>query len=218
MEPFEIFIDSFWLSSLTVALASALPISFLRNLTLHGKLLQQPSSWSVPKRWFVHFYLYAIIATYLITHGKSTNSRLLLIHVTRRFIEDAWLFPGSSSSSMHVLAYMFGFTYYTVVPLSLPTHPFSVSLFLVGNILQHLSHRALYNNRKTGGVDAKRRIPDTPLFKVMNCPHYFAEMLIYISLASVECPPSLLCAAFVIVSLSINWRNHSAWYTKNRSS
>jgi hypothetical protein len=215
MAHFEYLVNIFWVSSTVFALVSALPIPYIKTLTLHGKLLEHASCLSIPKRWFAHFYAYAILANAFSTRMTTTTSQMFLLHLVRRFLEDTVLFPPSGSSSMHVLAYIFGFVFYTVVPFSLPAEPFSVGLFLLANGIQHLSHRELFNNRTKFGAKAKLRPPDSYLFRTMNCPHYSAEMLIYVSLASWESSSSLLCCVFVIVSLSINWRNHSIWYSKH---
>ncbi|BDA45211.1 Polyprenol reductase 1 [Coccomyxa sp. Obi] len=52
----------------------------------------------VPQSWFMHFYM---------------------LHLTRRLLESVLLFDYPASARMHFIAYIFGLSYYIVLPLSL---------------------------------------------------------------------------------------------------
>jgi hypothetical protein len=187
--------------AVTVPLIPHLAIS---GIVLHGKMIPNPYSsvFTVPKSWFCHFYAFGILATI----------GLRQIHLTRRFLEQVLLFPYDQKSRMHITAYVFGFTFYATAALSLPAVPDYPLLWVLGNVLQFLAHRDLHNHRCAD--PSKSRPPHTWLFRYMNCPHYFAEMLIYGGLLSLDSIPSIACTVFVIVSLTVNWRNHSIWYAK----
>ena len=185
------------------------------QLVSHGKLIGSTGvpGYLVPKNWFSHFYIYGVFAMLLVAENRGSLGWILLFaHLVRRVIEQVYLFPGDKDSKMHVGAYMLGFLFYTMVTLYVPDNPSSAFLWLLGNIIQHVSHAQLFRNRSSNA--SKSAPPQFLLFRYMNCPHYFGEMLIYVGLSSIESLDSIACALFVIVSLSINWRNHTRWYSK----
>jgi 3-oxo-5-alpha-steroid 4-dehydrogenase 3 len=136
---------------------------------------------------------------------------LLLTHLVRRSLEQLILFPYGKESRMHFTAYLFGYVFYVAASLSIADKPDIPFLWFAGNCIQFFAHRDLFRERTSN----KKKPPSTFLFKHINCPHYFAEMLIYLGLTSIGSLPSIACAVFVIVSLSVNWRNHSQWYRRN---
>lgn len=213
----NVVLNTFWISSTILAILAIPRNSFLNRWSRHGKMVCEKGHKDlIPKRYFSHFYLYGLAATWILAGFHSLGPVLLGLHLYRRLIEQTCLFPYSESSRMHVSAYFFGFAYYTAVALTVPPRPSSVMLFVIGNFLQFVSHHSLHLNRWIHqSEEVKKRPPDSVWFRYMNCPHYFAEMLIYVSLASTESIPSMLCALFVIVSLSVNWRNQSLWYLKS---
>lgn len=210
----EALLDALWSAGIAMAFFSAFPISFVHDWTKHGKMIAGINVGGyLPKKWFSHFYLYGMIATWLLSPRGSTGRSWLIFHLFRRFLEQFLLFPPTEGSRMHASAYLFGFVFYTGVALTIPVRPLSFTLFVIGNVLQFLSHQALFMNRWTRkSQDVKKSPPESFLFRYMNCPHYFAEMLIYASLISPASTPSILAFAFVVVSLGINWRNQSLWY------
>jgi 3-oxo-5-alpha-steroid 4-dehydrogenase 3 len=210
----DVFLSTFWVSSTIAAVFSAFPISVVNRWTKHGKLIRGADDRGfVPKSWFSHFYIYAIAITWLVTVKGSSGRYWLLLHLWRRLIEQTMLFPSSERSKMHVSAYLYGFLFYTGVAFTVPVTPCSVFLSIIGNALQFLSHHALFLRRwLRRSEDVKKSPPASIWFKYMNCPHYFAEMLIYLGLASFDSLPSVLCLVFVGVSLGVNWRNHSLYY------
>ena len=202
------FLMVFWVMMSVSALAATSPR--LASVTLHGKLAKK-SSWQVPKYWFFHFYVFAIGLNCAI-HRASVNV-FLVAHLVRRLVEQLILFPYSKESKMHVLAYIVGYTFYTAVTLSVENTNTNFSSWFAGNMIQFICHKALYMHRAAGGRDAKKFPPNHIFFRAMYCPHYFAEMMIYLSFASNGA--SIACAVFVILSLSVNWYNHRSWYRKH---
>jgi hypothetical protein len=183
------------------------------NVLLHGKLLhgESTSALLVPKTWFSHFYFFGLLVSFTCSQITGTLGwSLLVIHLLRRFIEHVFLFPNEKGSKMHIAAYILGYVFYSGVSYSMPAHPSSIALWFLGNLLQYMAHAQLALNRL--GKYGKDKPPNTLLFRYMYCPHYLGEMLIYAGLASFEKPESVACLVFVIVSLSVNWRNHSRWY------
>ena len=130
---------TFWISLMLCAIG-AIFSERLRMLTLHGKLLNGKSpEYSVPKIWFGHFYIFAAIA---LPFSRSLTFGIFLfwIHLFRRVCEQVFLFPGSSDSRMHVMAYVFGFVYYMMAILTVPDVPYSPTVFLLSNVTQYISH------------------------------------------------------------------------------
>ncbi|GAB7351210.1 hypothetical protein MBLNU459_g1648t1 [Dothideomycetes sp. NU459] len=65
------------------------------------------------------------------------------------------------------------------------------------------------------------KVPEHPVFNNLVCPHYFAECLIYLSLAIVAAPPgyilnrTILCAlVFVTANLGITAAGTKTWYAQ----
>ena len=210
----DLLLSAFWLSSTLAAVFSAFPISVINKWTKHGKLIRgADDSGFVPKKWFTHFYVYAVLVTWLLSPRESSGRFWVLLHLWRRLIEQAVLFPSSERSKMHVSAYLFGFFFYTAVALTVPAEPGYPILSVAGNAIQFFSHHALFMRRWTRrSEEVKKSPPESMWFKYMNCPHYFAEMLIYAGLVARDNTPSILCLLFVCVSLGVNWRNHSLFY------
>jgi 3-oxo-5-alpha-steroid 4-dehydrogenase 3 len=91
-------------------------------------------------------------------------------------------------------------------------------MFGVASVLQFKSHAILANLRKDlkGRVVTYRHsIPRGGLFEHLSCPHYFAEILIYMSLCLVMGGKSstwwMVCAFVVINQLIVGLFNHH-WY------
>lgn len=216
----SLFIQAFWLGGILCVGISLVPYSPLAEVTKHGKLLSDMNRRClVPKHFFYQFYVFAIIALLLNDAFNSLGGLLLLIHASRRLTEQLFLFPYSRESRMHLGAYLFGFFYYTGVACSFSPSPLSPALFLLGSLLQFFSHKELYKHRLSSSISCAsgRKLPPASfLFKYMYCPHYFAEMVIYVSLCSGERLESIFCALFVVCSLGVNWRSHSVYYSDSK--
>ena len=74
-------------------------------------------------------------------------------------------------------------------------------------------------NTDAGRSKPQYRLPDHPAFNISITPHYFAECLIYLSMAIVAAPPGewlnrTLCSAlvFVMVNLGVTAFGTKNWY------
>lgn len=99
-----------------------------------------------------------------------------------------------------------------------PCHIIGLSLFIWSSYIQFDSHRLLANLRKdTSGkvYTHQHSIPRGKWFDLVSCPHYMAEILIYLSIAIVMSGRSStwwMVFVFVIINqLMVGKFNHS-WY------
>ncbi|XP_056235129.1 polyprenol reductase [Seriola aureovittata] len=130
---------------------------------------------------------------------------LLWVHSLRRLLECLFV-SVFSGGSMHLVQYFFGVGYYIVLGLTVLCsdhmgkgsgpllsqlhwlHVAGFTLFIAASLLQHQSLVLLARLRtgKSGAVETlAHRVPHGGGFELVSCPHYFAELLIYISLALV---------------------------------
>ena len=89
---------------------------------------------------------------------------------------------------------------------------FSIPLFLIASGIEHDCHAYLASLPKYS-------LPEHPIFKIFVCPHYVAEILIYVSLAIVSGPRGALVnrtmlttLVFVSTNLLITASNTKSWY------
>lgn len=87
-----------------------------------------------------------------------------------------------------------------------------VPLFAIASGVQNDCHSYLASLRKYS-------LPEHPVFKLIICPHYFAECLIYLALSIVSAPTgalfnrTMLCVlAFTTLNLGITARRTKEWY------
>ena len=85
-------------------------------------------------------------------------------------------------------------------------------LFAFGSGIQFDCHAYLASLQKYS-------LPKHPMFRVLICPHYFAESLIYLALVIVAAPEGQLvnrtlasALAFVVVNLGITAKKTRTWY------
>nr|XP_019936658.1 PREDICTED: polyprenol reductase [Paralichthys olivaceus] len=130
---------------------------------------------------------------------------LLWLHSLRRLLECLCV-SVFSDGAMHVVQYVFGLGYYIVLGLTALCsdhggegagsllsqlswfHVAGFGFFIAASLLQHQSTVLLARLRtgKSGAVETlAHRVPSGGWFELVSCPHYFAELLIYISLALV---------------------------------
>lgn len=84
---------------------------------------------------------------------------------------------------------------------------------------QHLVHKALYELRKRPRPDSPYAVPTGDSFKYTLTPHYFAEILIYLSLAFIAAPPGhwingtlFYAVVFVATNLGVTAAGTRKWY------
>jgi hypothetical protein len=146
------------------------------------------------KNYFSYFYLNGLLFSLLfsyhhpIHHGWHAFVLLLFnIHLLRRFIEVTFLFQYSQTSLMHFGHFILGLTYYPSLIVAMagnqppmgPPATLAITasfLFLFSNAMQHGCHSALYRARQT-----KQR-PTFHYLASFECPHYFCEIVIHVSL------------------------------------
>ncbi|XP_075786521.1 polyprenal reductase isoform X2 [Pelodiscus sinensis] len=183
------------------------PSGLLQDLIRYGKTKSgsgRRPAWlwflDVPKRWFSHFYILSVVwngflllvfiqALFLVrplplwlqdllsAFGEASQNQdvgdkhlsallvliLLWLHSFRRLIECLCI-SVFSNGVIHIVQYCFGLGYYVAIGLTvLCQMPANVSNGKIVN----LSHN----------------VPFGDWFERVSCPHYFAELLIYISMA-----------------------------------
>jgi len=134
-------VRSYWVLCTAAALVALLPprtgLNWFRNAVIvsacRGKLadgypkdaLGPLSDIFVPQKWFAHFYAIGCVSNAAMIalaaqEGVDGATIALLgafqVHVVRRLIETVWMLRYPEGASMHVLAYVFGMSYYVAVP------------------------------------------------------------------------------------------------------
>ncbi|XP_051475897.1 polyprenol reductase [Apus apus] len=129
---------------------------------------------------------------------------LLWLHSCRRLAECLWT-SVFSSGVIHIVQYCFGLGYYLAVGLTvlcqMPTnirrgrelsvqirwyHIVGVAMYIWASLHQHRCLVILANLRKSKSgkvVSLSHSVPFGDWFETVSCPHYFAELLIYVSMA-----------------------------------
>jgi hypothetical protein len=178
---------------------------------------------TVPKSWFWHFYLIAVaVAVALLDARPTLAAGLFLFHVSRRLLEQLFLFGRRSHSRMNLLAYFLGLGFYPLYGLSLWVSTIEQSglvqvtalvLWAVFQLVQFVSHKELARLSAGHGYG----VPMGWLFRLTWTPHYAAEAAIYAAMAGVTGGAAVKAGAvFVAVSLSVNGGNQRRWYEAKR--
>jgi 3-oxo-5-alpha-steroid 4-dehydrogenase 3 len=179
-------------------------IRFLKTLASHGKTKEQSRvswSWNVPKRYFTWFYIIGLMAATTIFYNTtkwplSLTQTTLFIHLFRRLYECLFVHKFGRESEMHVAGCILGIGHYVALPLvftRIPTQS-ELSFFFIICFLwnfwmqweQHIHHKILADMRQ--GPESTNRAayglpPNRRWFRFCLCPHYLAEILIYVSWA-----------------------------------
>lgn len=182
-------------------------------LIMHGKV-SSIGTWQLPKRYFAGFYFIGLLCAVSVFEFRLQEC-MLVLHLMRRLLESI-IWPYSEGSTMHAIHALVGFSYYPVLVAAfvLSTSRFvldqsAVLLFVVLNGWQSYIHYLLHKSRQAGHV---------PLecwpFRYSLCPHYLAEILIYVLFARCAgwSPMLLFNAAFVTANLSISAISTADWY------
>lgn len=212
----------------------------------HGKCLKQKnitnqSSYSllkllnkhVPKAWFLHFYLLGLILnTIILLYLNTPNIIVLLleIHFVRRSLECIYVTIYRQSSSMLLIHYIMGLSYYVIVEMSVYCltskleesfyfiNALGILLFLISSFYQYRFHLDLRNLR-INPLSSNNHFPYPKFFpwNKIYCPHYTAEISIYISLCCVSGFDLvfILNLAFVTTNLSISAIETKKWSISN---
>ena len=160
---------------------------------------------------------------------------LMLIQGIRRLSESI-LFARSSASKMWFIHWLLGIAFYVSFGIALWIEGLpalcsvdsvlesvtwsapslksiiGIPIFILASGLQHDCHAYLASL-------PKYTLPIHPIFQVIISPHYFAECMIYLSLAIIAAPPGTLVNAtistaliFVGTNLSVTASNSKDWY------
>lgn len=116
------------------AFKDAVHLSSCRGKLWHDKpaALGPLKDWAVPQAWFLHFYVVGsccnavVLLAYCLSSSPSNTSThvpllalLMQLHLVRRALETKLVMHYPRGAVMHGIAYVFGMSYYMVVPLSL---------------------------------------------------------------------------------------------------
>ena len=190
-------------------------IPAFHQLMHHGKTASDYSRWKIHKSYFWHFYAFGIIS--LLTLLKRTPLKiLLLVHLVRRLLECLFLFNYSSTSYMHFAHYFVGMTYYPMLMLCVSELPHKyyvirMCLFILFSIVQCRCHFVLTRLK----MQNKTYIPRTGIFKMICCPHYLMEVLMYSCLCLNR--NLFLNFLFTLLNLAVSAHKTKHWMQKNEN-
>lgn len=124
---------------------------------------------------------------------------LIVVQATRRTYE-CFFVSSYSNSKIHLIHYVMGLYFYLSLGLSVLSkapnlnrgtfiqlndiginHVLGITLFIWATIHHHRAHIIFANLRK-GKHDKSHKIPHGDWFEYVSCPHYLAEILIYLSI------------------------------------
>jgi 3-oxo-5-alpha-steroid 4-dehydrogenase 3 len=164
---------------------------------------------------------------------------LMTCHLARRVYESFWIERPSKTATMHVSHYLVGVGFYgamvlgtwlegasnfdiwpkhsngTLHPWTISTTVISILLFIYASYHQYNCHVILASLRKERHG---YMIPRGDWFEMLVTPHYFADILIYLSLNILFCFHNyvLICGlVWTIANLSIVSNETQAWYYKH---
>eukprot|EP00045_Choanoeca_perplexa_P000534 m.14892 g.14892 ORF g.14892 m.14892 type:complete len:253 (-) comp10369_c0_seq1:84-842(-) len=202
--------------------STVLPQAAVDEVSLWGKV-RAKQQLNVPKRYFWHFYTIGLVWCWLCYSNLTLSQSALIVQLSRR-LGECWLVETPSNSTMSLIHYVVGVTYYPMVTLSLlqaakDTSPAAfmtvggLLLFIVMSGWQHACHRYLASLRAS--TPSKRYpLPQQYGFQALACPHYTAEVGVYVSLWLLSgCHPSLaLCVVFTTANLASGALKTLHWY------
>ena len=225
--------------------------SIVSRLASHGKLQQKNhqqeqrykmEGWTVSKYYFSHFYRWAFVWILYVGYVCRIHCWmtwwLVLLHVTRRLYEceAVHIFRGN----MHVFAYFLGLLHYTLLPLVMTssssnnnsnTEYKTIQPVVIGSIClyaqwqQYCHHKELAILRSScTEKDKQYFVPSTKGFQYLYCPHYLAEIVIYVCIMFLLHPHKqfdegnrrynhILLCLWVFCNLSVSAHKSKQWYT-----
>ncbi|XP_061834092.2 polyprenal reductase [Nerophis lumbriciformis] len=190
----------FWHFYATSLVWNGLLLSFSLNITLRQQLCPQ---------WLTS--LINILSGSTDTENEALQPGTVLVqlllwfHSLRRLLECLYV-SVFSDGVIHVAQYVFGLGYYVLLGLTVLCsdrltngnktlvfqlewfHVAGIVLFILASVLQHQTMVLLARLRtgKSGKVETLgHRVPKGGCFELVSCPHYLAELLIYVSLGLV---------------------------------
>ncbi|XP_041647578.1 polyprenol reductase [Cheilinus undulatus] len=130
--------------------------------------------------------------------------QLLLFSHSLRRLQECLFVSVFSDGAIHLVQYVFGLVYYIMIGLTVLAsdrlekgtrpllsqldwfHVAGSALFIMASFMQHQCMVQLAGLRtgKSGSVETlAHRLPEGGWFNLVSCPHYFSELLLYISLS-----------------------------------
>lgn len=188
-----------------------------KNVSKDSPFLRTAATLYVPKRWFAHFYIVIFLAAMALWYRAiyySRSSYILLIFFSvqsaRRLWESFYVERMSPHAKMHVFHYIAGLFFYFCVTQLVVTSRNTQGLFNVYSLALSFAFAYLsytqYTYHRYLATLVKYSLPQKGLFKVVACPHYLCEVLIYALFLAVD-PSNLLAQAisiFTVVNLTIS--------------
>ncbi|CAG9473772.1 polyprenol reductase, putative [Plasmodium vivax] len=212
-----------------------------KTLSAISKLRGKIDHMTISKKHFAHFYVVGLVVNSVLLicdlsqraeskqtalHCISITNVLLQVQLVRRLLEQLLIVRTTPKSVMHVFSYLLGVTFYIVTPYSLHKNDkreyttvglLPVVVFLLGTLIQYDSHVRLAKLRPKDAkkLDNPYKVPHGGLFYFVSCPHYFAEILIYLSFLLLNWNfISLLSCTFVCLVLIKNGLQTHKWYLR----
>ena len=163
-----------------------------------SRLIETYTNLTVPKKWFVYFYVMGFLGCLirllqLSTFSIGTQSQIMLmftLQCSRRFFE--CLFTHFGDSKMHVSTLLIGFLHYYLIPWEMASLDdksvpqfWSVIvwiLFLIASYSQNHCNRILDTMKREQMVTKRYKVPRGFLFDYVCCPHYLCEIIVYLCL------------------------------------
>jgi 3-oxo-5-alpha-steroid 4-dehydrogenase 3 len=158
---------------------------------------------------------------------------LMTLHLTRRIYESFWIERPSKTATMHISHYLVGIGFYGAIvfgtwlegfssfgttgssePLHFFTTLLAITLFFYASYHQYNCHVILASLRKEDNNE-RYTIPRGDWFEWIVSPHYFADILVYLSLCILYQFKNyiLICGlVWTIINLSITANETQSWY------
>lgn len=223
--------------AMTVLAVLSLSETTLHSMALYGKMrMNIPRSWinrfEVPKQLFTHFYIVGIVSLGLVWWGYQQEGNeidvvffiLLLSHLIRRLYECLYVHRWRSKSRMHIAGYLVGVLHYLFLPFVFYSYKTidlkqpRIILLLLFNFWaqyqQYRHHIILALIRENEEDSTVYQLPVVGWFQYVACPHYLAEIFIYLSFAlwQVDRIAPWIVFLWVVTNLSISARANLQWY------
>ncbi|KAI9357172.1 3-oxo-5-alpha-steroid 4-dehydrogenase-domain-containing protein [Pilaira anomala] len=194
---------------------------------------------------YLQYYQHPFLLIALLQHYDSMNRThvlewqsciigltLLTLHLSRRVYESFWIEKPSKTATMHLSHYLIGIGFYGAMVFGTwleglsnfyeyqPLQPFPITtyiailLFMYASYHQYQCHVILASLRKDTDTEGYK-IPRGDWFEWIVTPHYFADILIYLSLCILYRFQSYILNAgliWTVVNLSIVSNETNTWY------
>lgn len=214
----------------TVSVVAASGIDVLKPFLYYGKVQQEwqqsggnetrkdpvkfvTEKFTVPKSWFIHFYVVYVgvccVVGWVEPEARTLFWGLSMIQSMRRLMECFFLERPNPKALIQVTHYAVGLMFYLCQGVAMWEQPQTrsyeaVALFTFCSIGQCRTHVHLCSLKKY----------TLPRFKVVSCPHYLAEIGIYASFVLLIPQSAVLWLSlvWVIINLSASAKQTQIYY------